>query len=588
MARPGQKPLSNKTNYQTQPSIPANQKKNADEANWSINKGNQPLQGGVSFNAAVPYDDEYIMTTPHTQSGEINFTKGTGPTDPASTGAGNGDLYLITSDGNDWNFTTDFSRISGLTVENGAVTPVNGTTYRLIFLYNGTNFEVGIKDVQINTGDITAPSLSTATVEFAEPTKIVLTYDESLDESSVPDTSDYTPSGGKTVTNVAVSTTTVTLTCNSAYIHSDTVTISYTAGANPIQDAAGNDAANLSGEAVTNNITAPPTIISFTIENATDSVLDIVASEAINITTAGWNIDTDGAALSISSVSSGSGTTTPKLQLSRSVLGTETLNVDYNPATGNTVATASPNVELETITDEAVANNITDSNLLAEWDASDDSSVTTANGSVTLWEDQTTNNEDLAESTDTPVHSSAGDTVSFTGVSTTSHDILSKIIAAFEFQQSDDFTIFIENLIFDSAGTGTAQHPVNDKISSSNNSGWSINTSADGLTLFFSHHDNSTQNFASWAPGGGFIDDASRNIIFINESGTLKIYDATNTNVGSNGTTSIGTITYGAAKFKIGVRDPVSSSAPFKGSIKKVKVWDKALNAGERDTELGI
>jgi hypothetical protein len=62
--------------------------------------------------------------------------------------------------------------------------------------------------------------------------------------------------------------------------------------------------------------------------------------------------------LSISSVLSGSGTTTPKFQLSRSVLDTETLNIDYDSSTGNTLAVAAPNVEVETISNAAVTNNV--------------------------------------------------------------------------------------------------------------------------------------------------------------------------------------------------------------------------------------
>lgn len=224
-------------------------------ANWReiAEKCNQPGKT-VSFNETVPYDDEYIMSTPHTQSGELDFIKGNAPT--FGDGRGNGVLYLITSDGNDWNFTTDFGNFSGdLALTDGAATPINGTTYRLVCVWNGTTFEVAINEAQINTGP------------------------------------------------------------------------------------------------------APPTLTSATIEILTDSVLDLVFNEAVTITTAGWNIDTDGAALSISSVLSGSGTTTPKFQLSRSVLNTETLNVDYDSGTGATVSTAT-GVELVTFTDTAVINNV--------------------------------------------------------------------------------------------------------------------------------------------------------------------------------------------------------------------------------------
>jgi len=99
----------------------------------------------------------------------------------------------------------------------------------------------------------------------------------------------------------------------------------------------------------------PPTLTSATIEAATDDVLDFVFDEAVTITTSGWSIATDGAALSISSVLSGSGTTTPKFQLSRSVLSTETLTISYDSATGNTVDLSSN--ELENIIDDSIVNN---------------------------------------------------------------------------------------------------------------------------------------------------------------------------------------------------------------------------------------
>ena len=91
-----------------------------------------------------------------------------------------------------------------------------------------------------NVGDVTAPVLQTATVENAAPADIVLTYDESLDEASVPATTDFTiggtDAGGRTVTNVAVSETTVILTMSAAIVETNVITISYTAGANPIRD----------------------------------------------------------------------------------------------------------------------------------------------------------------------------------------------------------------------------------------------------------------------------------------------------------------------------------------------------------------
>lgn len=103
-------------------------------------------------------------------------------------------------------------------------------------------------------------------------------------------------------------------------------------------------------------VQTPPTLITATIENATDDILDLVFSEAVNITILGWNIDTDGAALTISSVSSGDGTSTPKFQLSRSVLPAEILNLDYDSGVGDTEdLIGNP---LASITDKAITNNV--------------------------------------------------------------------------------------------------------------------------------------------------------------------------------------------------------------------------------------
>lgn len=226
------------------------------------------------------------------------------------------------------------------------------------------------------------------------------------------------------------------------------------------------------------------------------------------------------------------------------------------------------------------------SNLLANWDASVDASVTTANGAVTQWNDQTANANNLSEATNTPTHNIANDTISFAGVDTTSCDVLSKDIAAFDFQQSDDFTILVKGLKFDSSGI-TSQHVLNNKLSNALAKGWSLNLAGNGLNLYFSHTDDSlTQNYSAYPLS--WKDDVERDLIVSNESGVLKFYDATNTNVGTNGTTSISAITYGITKFKIGVQEESIFNQPFEGSLKVVKVWDKALSIAERNTELGL
>ena len=96
-------------------------------------------------------------------------------------------------------------------------------------------------------GDVTPPRLLQRTVNG---TTLVLTYDETLDDASVPAVGDFVvQSGGNTidVSQVSVDGSKVTLTLAAPVQPNQAVSIDYTPGANPIQDASGNDAAPLSG-----------------------------------------------------------------------------------------------------------------------------------------------------------------------------------------------------------------------------------------------------------------------------------------------------------------------------------------------------
>lgn len=120
--------------------------------------------------------------------------------------------------------------------------------------------------------DAVAPVLQTATVENANPNKIILTYNEDLLTSPLPATSDFSVSGGKTVSSVSIVGPVVTLTVDSNYSAGNTITVSYTGGTNKIKDLSGNLAANLSSQAVTNNVAATAQIVAWeNLVNATDS-----------------------------------------------------------------------------------------------------------------------------------------------------------------------------------------------------------------------------------------------------------------------------------------------------------------------------
>ncbi len=107
--------------------------------------------------------------------------------------------------------------------------------------------------------DMTAPALSEATVENAV---LSLTYNEALDEASVPANSAFTvlvAGAARTVDNVAVKARRVTLTLASAVSLGQSVTVSYVKPQdNPIRDVAGNNAIALTNEVVDNG--TPPVV----------------------------------------------------------------------------------------------------------------------------------------------------------------------------------------------------------------------------------------------------------------------------------------------------------------------------------------
>ena len=110
------------------------------------------------------------------------------------------------------------------------------------------------------------PSFQSAAVDGSS---LTLTYGEALDGGSRPASGDFTVEvggDGRSVSGVSVSGSVVTLTLDPAVEHGDTgIRVSYSPGTQPLQDAVGNDAQELSNESVTNTTGAPntaPVIIS--------------------------------------------------------------------------------------------------------------------------------------------------------------------------------------------------------------------------------------------------------------------------------------------------------------------------------------
>ncbi len=100
--------------------------------------------------------------------------------------------------------------------------------------------------------DRTPPKLVSGSVAG---TRVTLYYGEALDTGSTPATGDFTVTAAgtaQTVSGVAMTKSAVKLTLGASVAANAAVAVTYTAGSNPVRDIAGNDAANFSGETVTN------------------------------------------------------------------------------------------------------------------------------------------------------------------------------------------------------------------------------------------------------------------------------------------------------------------------------------------------
>ena len=134
------------------------------------------------------------------------------------------------------------------------------------------------------------PQLAATGGAVADGAALTLTYSEVLDSGSRPAAGDFTVAGGdsaRTVSNVAVSGSTVELTLDPAAEHGEAgITVSYTPGTNPIRDTVGNKAEALSYEPVTNDTpdTTPPEVSSLAITSNPGSDQTYAAGDEIQVT----------------------------------------------------------------------------------------------------------------------------------------------------------------------------------------------------------------------------------------------------------------------------------------------------------------
>ena len=168
-------------------------------------------------------------------------------------------------------YTIEWKTAAGDWEDPGEVseTGVTKTSHVITGLTDGVEYAVRIvatrdaagsdpsEEVTATPQDTTPPELSSATVDGAE---LTLTLNEPLDTNETPDKSAFavTVAGiSRDVDTVAVSGSEATLTLVKDVLAEDSVTVDYTAPADPaaarLQDLAGNAANSFSGQAVTNS-----------------------------------------------------------------------------------------------------------------------------------------------------------------------------------------------------------------------------------------------------------------------------------------------------------------------------------------------
>ncbi|HOO99365.1 MAG TPA: SwmB domain-containing protein, partial [Bacteroidales bacterium] len=152
--------------------------------------------------------------------------------------------------------------------------------YNVGLPFDGSAPDLGAFELTQSGTEPALPLYTGATVENATPSRVDLTYNLTL-ANIVPAASAFTVrvnTVARTVSSVTISGNRVLLTLASPVVYGDAVTVAYTKpSSNPLQTAAGGQAASFSAQNVVNNISAPtaPVYSGATVENATPSRVDL-------------------------------------------------------------------------------------------------------------------------------------------------------------------------------------------------------------------------------------------------------------------------------------------------------------------------
>ena len=217
---------------------------------------------------------------------------------------------------------------------------------------------------QTVTNNVSAPvpSYVSAAVGNTTPSLVEMTYNLSL-ANIVPATSAFTVlvnSAARAVNAVAISGTKVQLTLASPIAFGDVITVAYTKPvASPLQTTSAGQAASVTSQAVTNNISAPvPVYVSAAVGNATPSLIEITYDLSLaNIVpaTSAFTVLVNSAARAVNAVAI-SGTKV-QLTLANAIAFGDLVTVDYTRPALSPLQTTSAG-QAASITAQAVTNNI--------------------------------------------------------------------------------------------------------------------------------------------------------------------------------------------------------------------------------------
>ena len=175
----------------------------------------------------------------------------------------------------------------------------------------------------------TAPAVSGVSVNGAA---LVITFDQNLKASPAPAASAFSGSvngSARTVSTVAISARTVTLTLASPVIHSDVVTVAYTVPAsNPLTDGTGNNAAAFAARSAANNTPVPIPVPSSASANRTVLAITFSGSLKANASLAASAFSFTPANSASAASASGS---TVNVTLGTAVIDGASLSVSYAP-----------------------------------------------------------------------------------------------------------------------------------------------------------------------------------------------------------------------------------------------------------------